>query len=239
MIEPETRRGVLNDWDLCRIRTETGVEHRGGERTGTIPFMAMELLASEGSKPPLYRHDLEGFIWILPWVFLQFDGTKFEVEQLRRGTRNYYIWNEERANMLDYPNIEAYKPSKLWEREWHLAKYLIMWLTSERGEQAARCIPRAIQLAQLKRRRRREEEGEPSYESLRGFFTEEQIKQLKQTLELDYEASKGIDVKDVEECVELAPAEVYNRFSERVSRICRICPGLDPLLSWDHVQGLS
>src|ERR1700733_6638218 len=40
MIEPATERGVLNDWELSRTRTKTGVEHRGGERTGTIPFMA-------------------------------------------------------------------------------------------------------------------------------------------------------------------------------------------------------
>src|SRR6266852_4937415 len=70
MIDPEAKCGVLNDWDLSRVRTETGVQHVGGERTGTIPFMALDLMTPEfwrGDKPPLYRHDLEGFIWTLPW----------------------------------------------------------------------------------------------------------------------------------------------------------------------------
>ena len=79
MVHPVTGYGVLNDWDLCRIRTDAGVQHRGSERTGTVPFMALDLLTPEyfdGSKLPLYRHDLEGLIWILPWVFLQFEGPK-------------------------------------------------------------------------------------------------------------------------------------------------------------------
>jgi len=76
MVHSATGNGVLNDWDLCRIRTNTGIQHRGGERTRTVPFIAIDLLTPEyfdGSKPPLYRHDLEGLIWILPWGFLQFE----------------------------------------------------------------------------------------------------------------------------------------------------------------------
>jgi len=92
MIEPATKRGVFNYWDRIRIRTETGVEHLGGQRTGTIPFMAMDFPEYfEGSKPSLYRHDLDGFIWILPWVFLQFNGPKFEIAQLHWGTGDYLL----------------------------------------------------------------------------------------------------------------------------------------------------
>ena len=68
-----TGRGVLNDWDLSH---RAGEPHRGGERTGTTTFMALGLLCREycdGRMERQYHHDLEGFIWILPWVFLQFE----------------------------------------------------------------------------------------------------------------------------------------------------------------------
>ncbi|VDB85546.1 unnamed protein product [Peniophora sp. CBMAI 1063] len=60
--------GVLNDWDLS---TFADALHDGLERTGTIPFMAMELLLAEGVAghiEHLYRHDLEALFWVLVWV---------------------------------------------------------------------------------------------------------------------------------------------------------------------------
>lgn len=58
--------GVLNDWDLSSL----DIPNRtiGHERTGTIPFMAIELLTS-GDNPSahLYRHDLESFFWLFVW----------------------------------------------------------------------------------------------------------------------------------------------------------------------------
>ena len=42
MVDPGTGNGVLNDWDLSRV--EDGPTRTGAERTGTIPFMALDLL---------------------------------------------------------------------------------------------------------------------------------------------------------------------------------------------------
>ncbi|KAI0054854.1 hypothetical protein BV25DRAFT_1788258, partial [Artomyces pyxidatus] len=55
----ETLVGVLNDWDLANI--EGSAPHTGLERTGTIPFMALELLRNEywtGNIERRYEHDL-------------------------------------------------------------------------------------------------------------------------------------------------------------------------------------
>ena len=44
---------------------------QGLERTGTLPFMAMELLENEGFDgkiPRRYDHELESFTWVLVWV---------------------------------------------------------------------------------------------------------------------------------------------------------------------------
>ncbi|KAJ7587348.1 hypothetical protein C8J56DRAFT_941747 [Mycena floridula] len=68
MHNPATGNGVLIDFDLSSYQTEstsTGC-------TGTIPFMALELVhAKRHNKQclPRYRHDLESFAWVLLWIF--------------------------------------------------------------------------------------------------------------------------------------------------------------------------
>jgi len=59
--------GILNDFDLA-----TWVNHstRNDDRTGTIPFMAIDLLEGglQNRIPRLYRHDMESFVWVLTFV---------------------------------------------------------------------------------------------------------------------------------------------------------------------------
>lgn len=61
--------GVLNDFDLASVKG--GPIIFGSERTGTIPFMALDLLDAPGlggEVQHLYRHDLESFFWVLMWL---------------------------------------------------------------------------------------------------------------------------------------------------------------------------
>ncbi|KAA1473814.1 hypothetical protein DENSPDRAFT_873011 [Dentipellis sp. KUC8613] len=64
--------GILNDWDLCEDADTKTHTTTARHRTGTLPFMAMELLCE---KPPVhrYRHDLESFFWILIWAVFHFE----------------------------------------------------------------------------------------------------------------------------------------------------------------------
>ncbi|KAG2068458.1 hypothetical protein BDR04DRAFT_1079342 [Suillus decipiens] len=67
------RIGVLNDYDLSSLADDPGP--RGNERTGTVPFMARELLTIEGQRGEvkhLYRHDLESFMWVFAWICLRY-----------------------------------------------------------------------------------------------------------------------------------------------------------------------
>ena len=67
--------GVLSDYDLSSMKSVPS----GRERTGTVPFMALELLIAEaiqGDIEYLYQHDAESFIWVLTWVSLRCDGGK-------------------------------------------------------------------------------------------------------------------------------------------------------------------
>lgn len=79
MYNPETGKGVLIDWDLALFIADINQDTANSERTGTIPFMALDLLATagvEGDVQRLYRHDLESFIWVLIWVFLRYENGK-------------------------------------------------------------------------------------------------------------------------------------------------------------------
>jgi hypothetical protein len=65
---------VLNDYDLAHLRGRP--RPSGNERTGTMPFMALDLLtkqAWEGKVSRLYRHDCESFLWVLLWICSRYD----------------------------------------------------------------------------------------------------------------------------------------------------------------------
>ncbi|KAG2052904.1 hypothetical protein BDR06DRAFT_914512, partial [Suillus hirtellus] len=64
--------GVLNDYDLSSFNRDGP---RGLERTGTVPFMAADLLTPDGvagKVEHLYAHDAESLIWVLTWVCLRY-----------------------------------------------------------------------------------------------------------------------------------------------------------------------
>ncbi|CAL1698347.1 unnamed protein product [Somion occarium] len=46
---------------------ESARRRKAKYRTGTGPFMALDLLASDRNPTHLYRHDLESFFWVLVW----------------------------------------------------------------------------------------------------------------------------------------------------------------------------
>ncbi|KAA1476852.1 hypothetical protein DENSPDRAFT_843973 [Dentipellis sp. KUC8613] len=77
--------GVLNDWDLGEVVPANQEDHiaTSRHRTGTLPFMVMELLSED---PPvhIYRHDLESFFWILMWaaLHLELDGKERPINPL-------------------------------------------------------------------------------------------------------------------------------------------------------------
>ncbi|KAL4249856.1 hypothetical protein AB1N83_014304 [Pleurotus pulmonarius] len=71
MCHPETHRGVLTDFDLSILQWEE--RDPGCDRTGTVPFMAFELLNDRywrGEIVRYYHHEMEAFIWCLPFMCL-------------------------------------------------------------------------------------------------------------------------------------------------------------------------
>ncbi|KAF9644859.1 hypothetical protein BDM02DRAFT_3102266, partial [Thelephora ganbajun] len=65
--ETEDPVGIVNDFDLA---TRVGHSTTNNDRTGTIPFMAIDMLDGglDDRIPRLYRHDMESFIWVLAYI---------------------------------------------------------------------------------------------------------------------------------------------------------------------------
>ena len=67
-------REYLIDFDLASL---DGRDSQNLDRTGTMPFMALELLGSVGSGEPLvphvYAHDGEAVCWVVFWLGVQYE----------------------------------------------------------------------------------------------------------------------------------------------------------------------
>jgi len=76
MWDRSEEKGVLNDFDLAKLVSQTKPIGQN-EVTGTLPFMALDLLneqAMKGLIAPLYRHEAESFTWVL--IYLCYTVTK-------------------------------------------------------------------------------------------------------------------------------------------------------------------
>ena len=66
MWDDERKAGILNDFDLAKFAGQAGAS--GQDNTGTLPFMALDLLSERGLRgeiPRRYRHEAESFAWSL------------------------------------------------------------------------------------------------------------------------------------------------------------------------------
>jgi len=92
-------KGIVNDWDMASILNDAGEVPTSAakHRTGTIPFMARDLLVSN-PPPHLYRHDLESFFFVLVWAAIHHDlKTKTRLPTVHRLEK----WNAELSVALD------------------------------------------------------------------------------------------------------------------------------------------
>ena len=136
MCNGNMKSGVLIDYDfsLASLRHPCHMPQARTNRMGGIPFMAIGLLKDEywnGSIERLYRHDLEAFIWILPFVFLRYQNGKSQrgtlVDQWM--TSNYIACRKEKIsfqNVWDLPNKKLFCQSD-FKDHWKLVQSLLVW----------------------------------------------------------------------------------------------------------------
>ncbi|KAH7927549.1 hypothetical protein BV22DRAFT_264501 [Leucogyrophana mollusca] len=126
--------GVLNDFDLATFVIGKGPT--GNQRTGTVPFMARQLLTKEGLDGEIthvYRHEVESFIWVLVWVSLRLHQgherndksrcldlwLKADEEQCRKEKNDFLLHHEK------------FSPSFAHKDNWVLAKLFLRLLLDQ------------------------------------------------------------------------------------------------------------
>ncbi|KAH7917955.1 hypothetical protein BV22DRAFT_1042084 [Leucogyrophana mollusca] len=134
--------GVLNDFDLATLAENEAPT--GNQRTGTVPFMARELLSPEGlvgQITHMYQHDAESFVWVLVWVCLRFRGG----QERRQQSRLLDAWlkaDEEtcrdKKNTFIMEGTANITPSPSHERNWDLAMDLVDFLRQRGGSRRRR-----------------------------------------------------------------------------------------------------
>ena len=63
--------GVLNDFDLSVLRDKEP-RSTSKQRTGTEPYMAVDLLVTGPPPPHLYRLDVESLFYVIAYVVCQY-----------------------------------------------------------------------------------------------------------------------------------------------------------------------
>lgn len=74
MVDAEDNtRGVLVDFDLTHRNEDRPQPPTSRHRTGTLPFLALDLLQDTDGYPHYHRHDVESFYYVLVWTAGQYN----------------------------------------------------------------------------------------------------------------------------------------------------------------------
>ncbi|KAG1772956.1 hypothetical protein EV702DRAFT_1281245 [Suillus placidus] len=124
--------GVLNDYDLSSFQRDSPSSL---ERTGTVPFMAVDLLTLEaiaGKVEHVYAHDAESFIWVLTWVCLRYEGGNLlsknrpldewlKIDAIRCSEEKTHFWSV---------GLSTMRPSRSHEGSWDVVKKCFLGIHS-------------------------------------------------------------------------------------------------------------
>ena len=100
MWDDRRKVGVLNDFDLPRFADQVGAS---GKDTGTLPFMALDLLSERGLRgeiPHRYRHEAESFAWSL--IYLYFATVNGEKGNCTRNPHPLLKWFRDWETSLNF-----------------------------------------------------------------------------------------------------------------------------------------
>ena len=137
MWDPSLKVGSLNDFDLTNL---SGEHPQGGRWTGTIAFMALQLI-KPGAKNPrrFFRHDVESLIWILIWICLYYNGPDdipqgVEEEDVGEQISLLHEWKTGDAHRAYQVRVafltilDSRVPCKAFKELWNLTEKLGIWL---------------------------------------------------------------------------------------------------------------
>jgi Fungal protein kinase len=133
MHDKENNSGVLNDSDLSYWAGNE--RHLGNERPGTLPFLALDLLADKAIDGPiarLYRHDAKSFAWVLLWICCRYEGGhEIHDAPLQDLVRTHYKQCFEKKLSMPF-TITTIRPTMFYEDHWFAVTFLIDWVIKKR-----------------------------------------------------------------------------------------------------------
>ncbi|PPR06227.1 hypothetical protein CVT24_000618 [Panaeolus cyanescens] len=112
MCHPVTKKGVLADFDLSRLDSQ-GTPMT--ENTGTLPFMALDLLtddAAAGQVQRRYRHDVESFAWVLAYLCHSFALVDGKREPMSDDPLSAWFTNNAMCRLSKYDLIRDWGKSR-------------------------------------------------------------------------------------------------------------------------------
>jgi len=147
MYSAEHQCVVLGDYDLAILLGRPRVQ--GTDRTGTVTFMAIDLLNKkywDGLIKRQYHHELEAFIWVLPFVFLRYQDRAAVPNTIVEEwmTSDYTQCHKGKSSFLrklrEHRDGEDVQPD--FQEVWWIADELLFWLDEEHFRRQAQLRPR-------------------------------------------------------------------------------------------------
>ena len=137
-------RGILNDYDLAHL--EGNPRPSGTECTGTMPFMALDLLtknAWDGMVERRYRHDCKSFAWVLLWICCRYDnGKEIRNAPLSRFITHSYVDCFE-AKYAIVPALQTITATASYKGSWDAAIRLVNHFVREQLDRdSKRVLPK-------------------------------------------------------------------------------------------------
>ena len=124
----EGKRSFLIDWELATMFGKSN--HDGSSRPKTMPFIALVLFHNkylEGKIHRQYHHDLEGFLWIVPFACLRYEHSDLIERPPIRNLWNTGDYSSSRASKRDFLAMLQRVPL---QAPWAIRPYRREWLVS-------------------------------------------------------------------------------------------------------------
>ncbi|EPQ57055.1 hypothetical protein GLOTRDRAFT_137483 [Gloeophyllum trabeum ATCC 11539] len=113
------RRGLLIDLDYAAHYSPDDAQKDRKvallERTGTTPFMAIDLLSASGQRVHVPRWDLESFFYVLIWVFILYDGPCKSERKIKFSDTVLFKWTNDDFESIGMNKYAAVTSPDFWE----------------------------------------------------------------------------------------------------------------------------
>ena len=166
------------------IEDEAPQKRKPRHRTGTVPFMAMDLLQHEEPPMHLYRHDLESFFWVLVYFVATHNPARHTIGRIDQWNNGDLLAvGHAKADFLTYPPTQNLIKTRMDSR------YKPIWLKT--------LWPLACKLDDLHADYFIEQNRKRQYVRARAEGREKDVTRISKELKAIAEKrSKGIELND-------------------------------------------